>query len=269
MIYTRKLLVLSLVSVAFILGTQTVSATYKPSWGECKSTGEQCGTDNGTQTKTTVSYKDPICPKHYHVQNAGNWNQVCHRDFNWMQPEHKAPLGCPEGYDQDGVKCSKETVEERSCQTGVIQYDSCEEEGQCPESCGYEGGEVSDGKGGYKVCEATLACENEDPEEPETPTYERKVENTFHKDTRCHAVKPEAPQWAIKTPAEGGVLATWSAIGGSEVEIMVNNANGEWEYNYGRSSNDGHEFLPNMGMNQLYKIRVINDCSKGDWLVDP
>jgi hypothetical protein len=88
------------------------------------------------------------------------------------------------------------------------------------------------------------------------------------------AGKSEGGLWVdkktiIKLPSEGGILATWSAMNGSEVEIQVSNDKGEWEYNYGISDNDGHEFLPNVGMSQLFRIRVINDCRVGDWLIDP
>lgn len=43
---------------------------------------------------------------------------------------------------------------------------TCPAEGTCPTNCGYEGGEVADGEGGYKVCPAIAAC----PAEGTCPT---------------------------------------------------------------------------------------------------
>lgn len=193
-------------------------------------------------TETT----NATCPSNYHLQNAGKCNQRCHRNYNWMQPEHKSAI-CPTDYTMNNYICSKDIDNSYWDYTDKISND----DGYCDDDVWVETT--------YKDCE----------EEKEEPKPIVKKENTFHKDTRCHATKPVAPQWAIKIPADGGILAMWSAMGGSEVEILVNNSNGEWEYNYGISSNDGHEFLPNVSMSQLYKIRVINDCIKGDWLVDP
>jgi hypothetical protein len=116
-----------------------------------------------------------------------------------------------------------------------------------------------------EVCEDVT---NEYCEDVEVKGETCSTNQTFDKDLRCHAMKPSV-QWAIKLPSEGGILATWSAMNGSEVEIQVSNDKGEWEYNYGISDNDGHEFLPNVGMSQLFRIRVINDCRVGDWLIDP
>jgi len=84
-----------------------------------------CGTDEGfkTQERTTYQYADPICPKWYHVQNSGNWNQRCHRDYHWMHPEHTAPISCPLGFDRDGANCKKATTEQRqvSCKAPIVE----------------------------------------------------------------------------------------------------------------------------------------------------
>jgi len=193
-------------------------------WSTCVSTGPQCGTANGTQSKTlteprdfdwacpegssysqhkcwreitTYKYKDPIifCPDHYHEQNNGNWNQRCHRNFHWMQPEHKAPTGtaCPWGYDKigdgettqcrktvtdyeevpkikqykacptgwnvkdnDESKCIKTKTQE--CQLPEKDYSSCPPVGECPIVCGSPASQVPDGRGGTIQCPATDAC---------------------------------------------------------------------------------------------------------------
>lgn len=322
----KKLLLLGvLLTMALTAGKVYATSTHtqwnNPEWSSCKSTGSQCGTDNGTQSRTltcekggdskecslgtwvetTYKYADPICPSNYHLQNAGQWNQRCHRNYNWMQPEHKSPTGCPSGYSQSGVDCRKvdveghyinpETkVEERSCQTGEIDYSACDPEGQCPTECGLESSEVADGKGGYMKCEATPSCEvdqcenlegmqTEVPEgyisidgicaKQEEPKKDEPKENTFHKDTRCLDSTPPTPSWAFRYPADGGILANWSAEGGSEVDIEVSNGAGEWEYKYYGMSNDGHEVLPNVAMSQLYRIRTVNGCKSSDWFYDP
>lgn len=37
--------------------------------------------------------------------------------------------------------------------------------------------------------------------------------NTFNEDTRCVATTPLTPQWSLRSPAEGGVNLSWSAVG--------------------------------------------------------
>lgn len=265
----RKLILFSL----FFLLTSKAYAIQIP-WSECVSTEPQCGTDNGTQSREVKEYAEPICPMFYEVQNSGNWNQVCHRIFNWQKPEHKAPIGCPEGYEKDGAKCSRLTVQEQSCQTGVIQYDSCEEALECPTECGYEGGEVADGQGGYKVCEPTLACEIDVPEVKESGSS-AKVENTFHKDKRCHDRVPPKVTW-IK--AEDGSISnnwqpkfTWSAEGGDKVEFRFSEDKEDLRWQF-KTLNDGHETMGTMEnsgiLGQIYyywQVRTVNGCKSGEW----
>lgn len=57
--------------------------------------------------------------------------------------------------------CTKDKVEVKKCE--VKDPVACEEEGVCPTECGYAGGEVADGQGGTKVCEATEACVTPEP----------------------------------------------------------------------------------------------------------
>jgi hypothetical protein len=124
-------------------------------------------------------------------------------------------------------------------------------------------------------------CNNLEGIQEETPDGYTNIDNicvknetkskqrTFHKDTRCLDTTPAIPQWATREYVDGGVMATWSAMGGDTVEIQVNNANGDWVYEYGITQNDGHEFIGNVGSGQLYRIRVLNGCKTGDWLIDP
>ena len=103
--------------------------------------------------------------------------------------------------------------------------------------------------------------------ECEVPVVE-KVKG-FSEDRRCLATTPLAPQWVLKTPEVGGVNLIWSAMGGSKVDIEITNAMGEFEYKIVKTLNDGHEFIPNTSMLQLFRVRVFNECKYGDWLIDP
>lgn len=263
--------------VAMVLFADKAFASEK-TWGECVSVGAQCGTDNGVQTREVKEYADPICPMFYEVKNSGNWSQRCHRIYRWVKPEHKAPIGCPEEFEQDGANCSKIVVKEQSCQTGEIQYDSCEQAGECPTECGYEGGEVADGQGGYIVCEPTLACEIPVEEVEESTPSEKKDNNTFHKDTRCHDTTPPAITW-VKVE-DGNIYnnwfpqATWSAEGGSEVEVCFSETLGDPRWCFVMENDGKQEFghiapdnTGELGMVNYYSNwRTINGCKEGDWL---
>ena len=110
------------------------------------------------------------------------------------------------------------------------------------------------------------------PTPESTPSYggDKEIkENTFHPDRRCLAVRPQAPQWAIKVPAIGGVELLWSAMGGSKVDIEITNGRGEYEYKYVLVDNNGHKFLPSVAMSQLVRVRVYNVCKYGPFLIDP
>lgn len=145
------------ISLFVVARKQAVNATN--SWSKCTPIEGQCGTNYGTQEKST----DPIvsCPLFYHYQNNGNWNQRCHRNFNWIHPEHKAPNGvsCPEGYTESGENENTTCTKVRECRTEEVQYDACTPAGQCSEECGItEPYEVPDGQGGFIQCEVTEAC---------------------------------------------------------------------------------------------------------------
>jgi hypothetical protein len=211
-----------------------------------------------------------ICPTGYHLHNEKPWAVKCRQYLH----QDRAPV-CPTGYDFIFYvnECSK--IIDHSHWSADVEkvvdvdghysenvwvettYKDCnyDREVQCPTECGQPASEVANGEGGVKVCDATPACK--------TPKG-----NTFHRDTRCHATTPATPQWAIRLPIQGGIMAQWSAIGGSKVDIEVTNAKGEYEYKYYGLQNDGHEVLPNVSMSQQYRIRVVNECRKSDWLID-
>ncbi len=91
--------------------------------------------------------------------------------------------------------------------------------------------------------------------------------NTFTEDTRCLDTTPAAPQWAYRYSADGGVNLVWSAMGGTQVDIEIANDKGEYVYKYDKVPNVGHMFLPNVSLSQLIRIRVLNECEYGDWLI--
>lgn len=91
--------------------------------------------------------------------------------------------------------------------------------------------------------------------------------NSFSEDNRCVAATPSKPQWALRSSANGGVNLTWSAMGGSLVDIEVANSAGEYVYKYVKVPNNGHMFLRNVSSSQAIRIRVFNECIYGDWLI--
>jgi hypothetical protein len=64
----------------------------------------------------------------------------------------------------DKVKTQEADTETREIKCEVAEPTQCEEEGVCPTECGLEASEIPDGKGGYKICEATSACVIPTPE---------------------------------------------------------------------------------------------------------
>jgi hypothetical protein len=99
--------------------------------------------------------------------------------------------------------------------------------------------------------------------EEDTGTYVA-PKNVFHKDTRCHAVKPEVPTWSRYIPN----MLTWSAVGGDKVEVKFGFSETELPYSI-VLTNDGHEVV-GLGTDTgwwagYWRIRTLNGCSAGDW----
>ncbi len=85
---------------------------------------------------------------------------------SWAMSDFNTDPNLPE-HIRDAVKTNcrfeaSSTTREVACSTDMI---ACEQD--CPTACGYLGGEVADGEGGYKVCPATAACPDDDEEEEE------------------------------------------------------------------------------------------------------
>ncbi len=97
----------------------------------------------------------------------------CHRPTgvslgipSWAMSDFNTDPNLPE-HIQDAVETNcrfeaSSTTREVACSTDMI---ACKQD--CPTACGYLGGEVADGEGGYEVCPATTACPDDDDEEEE------------------------------------------------------------------------------------------------------
>lgn len=256
-------------AVAFLAGSKTYATYYHREWSKWSKWSEwsECKLEDKRVEST-------VCGQ-YEGTKTSSRTRTCEKESGW-------------GWDECSYVGQKDTeYRKESC---TVDFGQCEEEGNCPTECGLESSEVPNGSGGYKQCEATPACEEDrcsnledvQTEVPEgyieidgicavkeDPKKDEPKENTFHKDTRCLDTTPPTPAWAYRYPADGGLLANWSAEGGSEVDIEVSNGAGEWEYKYYGLSNDGHEVLPNVAMSQLYRIRTVNGCKSSDWFYDP
>ena len=131
-------------------------------WSECVSTVPQCGTSQGTQSKTETTDYDYNCSSAYQIKNPTEiWDRKCEKQHG-QGNQYSSPIGtyCPNGYNQsgDGENTVYSKVITQSCDTGVIQYDACDLAQECPTDCSYKGGELPDGMGGYKNCPA-ITCE--------------------------------------------------------------------------------------------------------------
>ncbi len=162
-----------------------VSATTLPI---CISDGPQCGTQNGHrdnfvcpatysehegQCRKRVYMERPFvwsCPSGYDEHGGScrkctwSWKGTC---YNWdYKNKEKDYQNCPSGWginEDNHTQCKKWDVTPKVnvpvvCQTGTVQYDSCTPAETCPETCGYEGGTVPDGKGGTISCDPTNSC---------------------------------------------------------------------------------------------------------------
>ena len=148
--------------------------------------------------------------------------------------------------------------------TVVANIDPSEFKGTNFRRCLVNRAEVSFGSK-YTVSDTATVCfEKKEPKpEPKKVTY---TPNTFNKDKRCLDSRPQAPQWINKVPTIFGVRLSWSAIGGDKVDIAITNYLGVYEYHYDNVPNTGHFLLPNVSMNQLISVRVVNGCKSGPWL---
>ena len=105
----------------------------------------------------------------------------------------------------------------------------------------------------------------EDPENPETPSN-RVV---FHPDKRCHWDKPKSPNWIKLEPmvkdGVSGMNLTWVQYDADKINIKIDDGTGKYPWKIEKTSNDGHEFLPNVSSWQNIMIEPINHCKEGEY----
>ena len=93
----------------------------------------------------------------------------------------------------------------------------------------------------------------------------------FHKDKRCHWKKPEHPTWIKLEPKTengiSGMYLTWTQYDADKVNIKIDDGTGNYPWKISNTSNDGHEFLPNVSSWQNIMIKPINHCKEGEYSV--
>ena len=96
-------------------------------------------------------------------------------------------------------------------------------------------------------------------------------ENTFTEDTRCSWTKPPEITWIKITPEEedgiSGVLLTWTQYSANKVTIKIDDGTDSFQWNVDKTSNDGHEFLPNVCAWQKLKVKPYNHCKGGEYSI--
>ncbi|MBU1132849.1 integrin alpha, partial [Patescibacteria group bacterium] len=95
--------------------------------------------------------------------------------------------------------------------------------------------------------------------------------NTFDEDKRCHWETPPEITWIklipeIKDDIEG-MLVTWVQYDADKVDIAIDDGTGNFPWKLSKTSNDGHEFLPNVTSAQQIKIKPHNHCRKGEYSI--
>ena len=173
-------------------GTQSGSATCvsggdknECSLGTWVPTTYKCDVDaniHGTNYDVSAFYNKPTGDDHHchrivwdslGTSGQNSFKTMHHDDYDYSSPNHG---NWTSAYNTHIVQNPDATTDvaghfenpdvksdfKQSCNTGVTQYDSCDAEGTCPTECGYQGGTVSDGKGGKKECQATNACEKDE-----------------------------------------------------------------------------------------------------------
>lgn len=90
----------------------------------------------------------------------------------------------------------------------------------------------------------------------------------FSKDTRCHWSKPIETTWInFKPQTKDGVLGTyltWVQYNANKVDIFIDDGTNSFPWKVSKTSNDGHEFLPNVAGWQKIKFKPYNHCRSGN-----
>lgn len=152
-------------------------------------------------------------------------------------------------------ECSYGETREKTVGCCVEEVEQCEPEGICPTECGYEGGEVADGEGGTKVCEATNPCVIPNDE----PTKEEKKESKSSGEPCDHKPNNRPDGFHIL-----GSILKWQEKGSADkIDIRAYDANKHFLWNL-RVDDDGEYNLGGLE-GVWFKIRGMNNCGLGDW----
>ena len=99
--------------------------------------------------------------------------------------------------------------------------------------------------------------------------YEAPDRNTFDPDTRCHYEVPPQTTWIKLEPSSkdgtSGILLTWTQYSADKINIKIDDGTGSFPWKIECTSNDGHEFLPNVKEWQNIKLKPVNHCKQGDY----
>ena len=99
--------------------------------------------------------------------------------------------------------------------------------------------------------------------------YEAPDRNTFDPDLRCHYETPSETTWIKLEPKTmdgvSGLYLTWTQYTADKINIKIDDGTGLFPWKIEKTSNDGHEFLPNVQAWQNIKLKPINHCQQGDY----
>lgn len=99
-------------------------------------------------------------------------------------------------------------------------------------------------------------------------TSEETSRNAFQKDLSCNWSKPPVTTWIQFEPREidgvSGMYLTWTQYAANLIDILIDDGTGNFPWKLSKTSNDGHEFLPNVASWQNVKIRAVEHCRTGD-----
>jgi hypothetical protein len=114
---------------------------------------------------------------------------------------------------------------------------------------------------------STTIDETDTAEYEFTYTNESTDNNSSKEDTRCHWSKPGETTWInFESKTVGGVSGiylTWVQYDADKIDIFIDNGTGSYPWKVSKTSNDGHEFLPNIAGWQNIKIKPYNHCRAG------
>jgi len=212
------------------------------------------------------------------------------RDVYGMDNEAKGDFkeANSEWKDSIASNCRQEVIDTEnqtiSCNEAPII--ACEAEGQCPTYCGYKGGTVPDGKGGYKTCESTQACVEDiygctDPEainyNPEATKDDDSCEYQPGEPAPtgngvggpvgapvCTNITPTAPTLNSATSAGvNSILVRWSKVAdATHYSIFYGPSSGNYPYSVPDTGNTDNFVINGLGSG-CFAVKAVNNCAPG------